>query len=245
MLSLPISPASQIFGNSQRASARPARPTPMRNQTEGPKSPRSRGGDGGAVGPSVDSTSGADRPSRHSRTKAAASASAPNCSRRSVAIATSSPIGAVRVGCSMIRRSSLACTSSAPGAAAHSATTFAPCSRRWAFLNSAGVTISAETPFFPARPVRPDRCSSVSEFDGRSAWITSSRPGRSMPRAATSVAIHTRARPSRRACSAWVRSCCESSPDRATTWKPRLPIRAIRWFTLTRVLQNTMAVRAS
>ncbi len=116
-----------------------------------------------------------------------------------------------------MRRSSLACTSSAPGAAPHCALTLAPASRRWAFLYSAGVTISADTPLRPARPVRPDRCSSVSEFEGRSAWITSSSPGRSMPRAATSVAMQTRARPSRRACRAWVRSCWESSPDRATT----------------------------
>ena len=43
-----------------------------------------------------------------------------------------------------------------------------------------------------------------------------------MPRAATSVATQTRARPSRMACRAWVRSVCDSSPDSATTEKPRL-----------------------
>ncbi len=74
MLSLAMAPASQIVGNSQRASARPARPTFSRNQTEGPNSPRSRGAAGGGTGRSVDSTSGADRPSRHRRTKAAARA---------------------------------------------------------------------------------------------------------------------------------------------------------------------------
>ncbi len=42
-----------------------------------------------------------------------------------------------------------------------------------------------------------------------------------MPRAATSVATQTRARPSRSACSAWVRSFWVNSPDSATTEKPR------------------------
>ena len=42
-----------------------------------------------------------------------------------------------------------------------------------------------------------------------------------MPRAATSVATQTRARPSRNACSAWVRSFWVNSPDSATTEKPR------------------------
>ena len=60
-------------------------------------------------------------------------------------------MGWVSAGCSRIRKSSLACTSSAPGAAPHSATTFAPASRRCAFLFSDGGTISAETPFAPAR----------------------------------------------------------------------------------------------
>ena len=66
-----------------------------------------------------------------------------------------------------------------------------------------------------------------------------------MPRAATSVAMQTRARPSRSACNAWVRSCWDSSPDRATHLKPRFDMRASRWFTLARVLQKTMAVCAS
>ena len=33
-------------------------------------------------------------------------------------------------------------------------------------------------------------------------------------------------------------------PDRATAWKPRLVMRAKRWFTLARVLQKTIEVRA-
>jgi hypothetical protein len=67
-----------------------------------------------------------------------------------------------------------------------------------------------------------------------------------MPRAATSVAMQTRARPSRMACSAWVRSFWLSSPDSATTEKPRLlQAGRVRWFTASRVLQKTMAFCAS
>ena len=245
MPSLAMLPASQIFGSNQRASARPDRPTDTLNQTEAPNSDRSRGGALDTGPTASDSTSGADRPSRHIRTNPAATASAPNRSSRLATITPSSPMPATSAGCSSIRMSSFATTSSALGADPHSATTLAPCSNRCAFLNSEGATISADTPLRPARPVRPDRCNSVSLFDGRSAWITSSNPGRSIPRAATSVAIHTRARPSRKACSACVRSCWLNSPDSATTWNPRLPIRAIRWLTFARVLQNTSAVRAS
>ena len=61
------------------------------------------------------------------------------------------------------------------------------------------LTISTETPFLPARPVRPERCSRVALFTGISAWMTRPRSGRSMPRAATLVATQTRACPSRRA----------------------------------------------
>ena len=43
-------------------------------------------------------------------------------------------------------------------------------------------------PFLPARPVRPERCCSVSASRGSSTWTTSDSFGRSMPRAATSVA---------------------------------------------------------
>ena len=50
MPSLVMPPVSQIFGNSQRASARPSWPTDSENQTEGPNSPRSRGADAGGGG---------------------------------------------------------------------------------------------------------------------------------------------------------------------------------------------------
>src|SRR3546814_3419886 len=67
--------------------------------------------------------------------------------------------------------------------------------------------------FFPARPVRPDRCCKASASRGISTWMTRLSVGRSMPRAATSVATHTRARRSRSACSAWLRSFWLCSPD--------------------------------
>ena len=85
----------------------------------------------------------------------------------------------------------------------------------------AGGTSKTLTPLRPARPVRPERCCMTSGSFGISAWMTRSRFGRSMPRAATSVATQTRARPSRSACSAWVRSFWVNSPDSATTEKPR------------------------
>ncbi len=188
----------------------------MLYQTESPNSARSRGAGAAELDTSCNS-SGAERPSRQRRTKAAAACSGPKRSRMIAAISASSPTGCTRHGCSSKRISSLAETSSAEGALAHSATTFAPCNKRCALRNSGCVTIKADTPFEPARPVRPERCNSVSEFDGRSACITRSSPGKSIPRAATSVAIQTRARPSRNACNACVRSCWLSSPDRATT----------------------------
>ena len=76
-------------------------------------------------------------------------------------------------------------------------------------------------PLRPARPVRPERCWRVSASLGSSTWTTRLRLGRSMPRAATSVATSTRARPSRSACSAWLRSFWLCSPDKATALKPR------------------------
>ena len=169
MLSREMPPASQILGKSQRASARPVWPTDSLNQTEGPNSPRSRGARGSDGGSASESTSGAERPSRQRRTKAAATCSALKRDRICCAISASSPTPAARAEWSRRRMSSLACTSSALGALPHSATTLAPCNRRWALRTSDGATISAETPFLPARPVRPERCRSVSEFVGRSA----------------------------------------------------------------------------
>ena len=67
-------------------------------------------------------------------------------------------------------------------------------------------------------------------------------PGRSSPRAATSVATRTRARPSRSAFSARVRSACVSSPEIATTSKPRSPRLAAVCCTASRVARNTSAL---
>src|SRR3546814_4183480 len=67
-------------------------------------------------------------------------------------------------------------------------------------------------PFLPARPVRPERCCIVSASRGSSTWTTRLRLGRSMPRAATSVATQTRARRSRSAWRAWLRSFWLCSP---------------------------------
>ena len=75
--SLVMPPASHILGKSQRASALPARPTDSWNQTDGPNSPRSRGMADDTGGKASDSTSGAERPSRHILMKAPAIWSAP------------------------------------------------------------------------------------------------------------------------------------------------------------------------
>src|SRR5258707_1057656 len=48
----------------------------------------------------------------------------------------------------------------------------------------AGGTSKTLTPLRPARPVRPERCCITSGSFGMSAWITRSRFGKSMPRAA-------------------------------------------------------------
>ncbi|CTQ34782.1 hypothetical protein JAN5088_03578 [Jannaschia rubra] len=141
-----------------------------------------------------------------------------------------------------MRSRSFSSTASAEGAGIHSADSLAQPSRRLALVRAAGGTIRTDTPLRPALPVRPDRCSRVSDPVGSSAWITRSRFGRSIPRAATSVATQTRARPSRIACSAWVRSAWLSSPDRATTGNPRFDRRVVRRFTMARVLQKTMAL---
>ena len=131
--SLVMPPASQTLGNSHRASARPVWPTESVNQTEGPNSPRSRGADGAMTCASPIS-SGAERPSRHSRMKAEATCSGPKRDSRVAASAASSPGAWARTGCSISRESSRARTSSADGALPHSATTFAPCKSRCAFL---------------------------------------------------------------------------------------------------------------
>ena len=50
----------------------------------------------------------------------------------------------------------------------------------------------------PGRPARPARCAYASALLGKSACTTSSTPGRSRPRAATSVATRTSHSPARR-----------------------------------------------
>ncbi|MGY4425041.1 hypothetical protein ACVWY2_007490 [Bradyrhizobium sp. JR6.1] len=66
-----------------------------------------------------------------------------------------------------------------------------------------------------------------------------------MPRAATSVATQTLDRPSRNACSAWVRSFWVISPDSEATENPRSSSAACKCLTASRVLQNTSALGAS
>ena len=140
------------------------------------------------------------------------------------------------------RRSlSLAIMDSALGASLHSAVMPASRRRRSALRRRLGATIRAETPLRPARPVRPDRWRRASRLRGTSACTTSSRLGRSIPRAATSVAIQTCARPSRSACSALLRSAWDSSPEMATTENPRLLNRCVMRFTATRVSPKTIA----
>ena len=230
-----ISPAPHSIGNSQRGSALCLRPTDSVNHALGPNA--SRGGrtasERGAAGRDASgpltsiSSSGAAMPARRRRRKAAATCSAPCRSISAATIARSpSATGAASAASSRMRASSRARISAGPGARIQVAETPADASSPSARRRARIGVISAQTPLRPARPVRPLRCSSVSRLAGRSAWITSSSPGRSMPRAATSVAMHTRARPSRIACSAWLRSVWLSSPDSATTFSPRLVKRA-------------------
>ena len=248
-------PVRHSIGISQRGSAFCRRPIDSENQTLAPKSSRRLGASSrrakfspaglsrdGVNGATSIRSSGAERLARHWRTKAAATCSAPCLARRaSMKPRSSSFTGSSKAGSARMRSSSRRITSSAEGGLAHVALSPAFCNRRSVRLRALLGTISALTPLRPARPVRPLRCSSVSGLVGRSAWITSSRLGRSMPRAATSVAMQTLARPSRIACSAWLRSFWLSSPDSATTEKLRLLKRAVRCLTAARVLQNTSA----
>mmetsp|Transcript_21779 Transcript_21779/g.49257 ORF Transcript_21779/g.49257 Transcript_21779/m.49257 type:complete len:233 (-) Transcript_21779:767-1465(-) len=61
--------------------------------------------------------------------------------------------------------------------------------------SSRWVCIKIEVPVFPARPVRPARCTYVSALLGISNWRTRSMSLMSIPRAATSVAMSTRKPP--------------------------------------------------
>ena len=240
MAALSRLPARHSSGNSQRGSAPLSRPTDSATQIEGPNSCL------GARAPLTFSSSGADRLARNSRKQAAASSCGVRSATSFAAKAASSCVSsACHAGSASSRASSLARMSSGVGACVHSAVSLAHFSSLSAFLVILSGTISAEIPLRPARPVRPERCSKASVLVGRSACTTSSRLGRSMPRAATSVATHTLARPSRMACRAWLRSSWLSSPDRLTTAKPRLAKRAVRRATVARVLAKTIAVGAS
>ncbi len=128
------------------------------------------------------------------------------------------------------------------GAPLHSASTLAASSRRSAKRRRLCGTNSTHVPLRPARPVRPERCNSVAGLDGRLAWITSPRSGISIPRAATSVATHTRACPWRRLSMARLRSFCPRSPEIATEENPRSVKIACNCRTASRVWQNTIAV---
>ena len=260
MSAFEMPPDLHSIGSSQRASALRVRPTdrlthwllvksslgPLSRGPLSRRSPRSFFSHGFSRGGASEMSSGADLRPRCKRTKAAATWSAPCSAISAWAVSWSASDGISCKDGSLSRRSlSLAITSSALGGLAHTAFTLAEDKSRSTRLRALNGTISVLTPFLPARPVRPDRCSSPSLFFGKSAWTTKSSPGRSIPRAATSVATQTCARPSRIAWRAWVRSFWLSSPDRATTEKPRLFSRAVRWFTFARVPQKMMALGAS
>ena len=167
MSSLLIPPALHSSGSSQRASAFLSRPTLTENQTDGPNASRGRGL---AASSASLSSSGADCRSRCTRKNAAASCGALNCVASLLTKASSSSLTGSFHGVSTNRRSSSrARTSVAEGGAPHSAVSFANRSRRSALPRIFTGTISAEVPLAPARPVRPDRCKSVSELLGSSA----------------------------------------------------------------------------
>ena len=250
-------PARQISGTSHFGSALACRPMFMPNHTIPSDPPRDARG-----GPASRSARGAAYRSRCGcgSVIATGAGSRERCRRiRAAAICT-----AVRPSSSAVARTKSSgssasvgmpsCNSRSPSSARMASAVGGPlqvaltpaaainCSaRRW---RGAG-TINMQTPLRPARPVRPLRCSRVSRSAGRSAWITSPRSGRSSPRAATLVATHTRACPSRNACNARVRSFWVSSPDSATAVKPRSSRLACKCRTPSRVAQNTRAVGAS
>ncbi len=67
--------------------------------------------------------------------------------------------------------------------------------RRFTRRSSPGATRVMTTPAWPARAVRPERCTWSFGSSGRSRWMTQVTPSTWMPRAATSVATSTWARP--------------------------------------------------
>ena len=229
---LVMSPPLHSAGISQRGSARCLRPTESESHMLSEKLSRPVPAAGallsclraaGAFTFRISMSSGAERSVAVARRYAVAIWRGVIAASIRSTVAASASVGSSACAASaIVRSSSRASTASAEGGVVHSASTPAMRRSRSAFPRERGSTIRALMPLRPARPVRPERCSSVSGLDGRSLWTTSSRFGRSMPRAATSVAMHTFARPSRSACRAFDRSPCVSSPDRATTEKPRL-----------------------
>ena len=164
-----------------RADARWRRAAGAPAEERRPRVPRARAGGSGAGAPAPP-----QRPPR----------CAPSSSVR--ARAGSSALGSsLAAGPAAAAAPSRARISSAEGAAAQEALTPAAASKCSARRCRLAGTTSTQVPLRPARPVRPLRCSRVAGSIGRSAWITRPRSGRSRPRAATSVATHTRACPSR------------------------------------------------
>ncbi len=243
-----IWPRRHSSGSIQRGSAFCWRPTAILNHTMSSKPGRcasfcalSR-----ASGVFAISSSGSGILARCEWTSAAAISSADifsiNCA---ASLRSSEEISLVSVSCPISRSRSFSRIASGVGASFHSAVIFAPRSMPSTRRRRLYGTTSTAVPFLPARPVRPERCWSVSASRGISTCTTRLTLGRSIPRAATSVATQTRARRSRSACKAWLRSDCECSPDSATTPKPRSCKVAWRRRTLSRVAQNRIAVSAS
>jgi hypothetical protein len=245
MPSLAMLPASQIFGNSQRASARPARPTPMRNQTEGPNSPRSRGAEGGGTGRSVDSTSGADRPSRHSRTKAAARLrhrTAPEGRGDADIVADRAwsasdapesaghpwPARHRRRGCAPFGHDLRALTTAAGPSCTLPASRSAP---KRPFSRAPGPARPVQQGFRIRRQVGVDHQFQPRQVDAPRRHVgRDTHPGPPVPQRLQRVGAFL---------------LRQAHPTAPRPGSPGCPSGPSRWFTFTRVLQNTMAVRAS
>ena len=241
-------PRRHSTGRIQRGSAFWRRPTSILNQTTSSKPGRclSICAARWASGEPAISSSGCGSEARYERTSATARSSALRCSSRARAISRSSGSASTCSSSFSISRSrSAARIVSGVGASTHSAGMRAPRSIISTRRRRGNGTISTAVPFLPARPVRPERCWSVSASRGISTCTTSVIEGRSIPRAATSVATQTRARRSRSACSALLRSFWLCSPDSATAANPRSCNVACRRRTLSRVAQNRIAVSAS
>ena len=219
-------PRRQISGISQRGSALRARPTFMRNQTTSPSprgarsGSRSRGAVGSGACSISSSGSGSSARWRRSRAAAMASGVAPGEQRPGGGELVRGQLGRGRelgqkpllvLGPDLLGRGRRG-----PGGA--------QVGGGQELLGPAAARVGDEQHRHALAAGAPGAAAAVHEHlavCGRSAWMTRPRSGRSSPRAATSVATQTRARPSRSACSAWLRSRWLSSPDSATTEKPR------------------------